>query len=592
MSIKKQLLFYLTSALLTFSAINANADEMLFGYCNSTDNPTGTLTDNTEDAWSSAAIYIPASTATTIQGCQIKGIRFGINLMLNVDASKAWIRTELGGNNLAEKAIDKESEPKLARGWNEVVFEEPWTVPADCQGFYIGYSVHQKGYAYALASNDTPSTNGLFVSLADGEWQNLSEEGTLYIDALVEGAALPAVNLGIVSSVCDGVCYSGNNVKASMRVYNMGAKTAESFTVNLLAGGEKVASCEVQTAVKPGENVLVPLTFTPDFKHAGDYTVSLQIAEINGGKDADLADNVSSEMQMRVLGGTVQRMVLIEEFTTENCPNCPYGAELLHNLMVREDTQGRIAAVCHHSGYTYDHLTMDCDKAYEWFYNADAVYAPAFMIDRYSDNNVTPVQNKSYLDYYYDIRKDVPPSVALTVSGELSVDKQSLTVTVKGVKIENQQMCSDPYITLWLTENNVQARNQKGATGSFKHQHLTRKVNSTWGAPVTFNGNDFEYTYTFENLDPTWKLADMEVIGAVHNVKGSRQTDMEVENACLFKCSTMSQDTSSIDIENVDDVQATPLYFTLSGMKVNPSQLAPGMYIRVCGQKVQKIIVK
>lgn len=79
---------YTKTALLLFGSMlftgRAVADTMPLGYCNVTETPTSDLSDNTAGAWSSGAIFIPASTAATLSGKKITAIKFGIRSHLDL----------------------------------------------------------------------------------------------------------------------------------------------------------------------------------------------------------------------------------------------------------------------------------------------------------------------------------------------------------------------------------------------------------------------------------------------------------------------------------------------------------------------------
>lgn len=570
------------------------AEKMPLGYCNVADNPGGTLSDNTAGAWSSAAIYIPASTASTLAGNQITGIKFGVKLILNVESAKVWIRTSLDGENLAERTLDATTTPKLTRGWNTAEFEQPWTVPADCDGFYLGYSVLQNGYCYGLANNEVPGDNGLFVNLGDKGWENLSNTGTLYLQAEVEGDNLPKVNLGIAScTLSENYQIGKGGLTGTIRVQNLGSMKTTAFDVSILSDGRKLGTNTITEEMAPGTNKEFTLKFKPEFTTPGDYGITVKIDNVAEGEDADPADNTFNST-LNVIEGALKRVVLIEEFSTEQCKNCPAGAALLHKVLHQEEYAGRLAAVVHHSGFYTDYFTKPCDREYEWFYGGDT-FAPAFMVDRYSENGASPVIGTGSLDSSVAARLEEEPNLKLEMTADFHDDDDTkLTVVVKGTNYIGDALCKDPHITLWLTEDNVKPRKQEGASGDFKHQHLTRGINSTWGEPVTFNGDTFEYTFTFDGIDPDWKKSDMTVVGAVHDKKGANFRNIEILNAAFVEYENFGV-TSGVDITEItgtDSINFPVEYYTVSGVRVNADRLAPGIYIKRCGKKTEKIVVR
>ena len=81
-----------------------------------------------------------------------------------------------------------------------------------------------------------------------------------------------------------------------------------------------------------------------------------------------------------------------------------------------------------------------------------------------------------------------------------------------------------------MTEDNITAHSQSGASGTFIHQHVLRAVNETWGSVINWSGNKATYTYKF-NLDPSWKTDNLKVVAMISAYDQSDATKCEVENA-------------------------------------------------------------
>lgn len=593
----KKVMLLLSAALLFLSGtLSAAPRKMYLGYCDPEEDVNGNFTDFSSDTWTSGAIFIPASTAATLKGNEITGMRFGVTFLLNIDAAKAWIRTSLDGEDLVSKTITRESTPALVKGWNEVEFDEAWSVPDDCEGFYLGYSVHQKGpNAYGLAHDDNPCDNGLFVSLGGNEWTDCSDKGSLMVQGVVVGENLPAVNIGIAScDFPDQFFKSKGTFSGNLQIRNLGYTWASPINVSLLVDGEPVATYKIMDTLYGSSTKKYPVKFSPTFPDTGRYEVTLKIEPGGTAVDADPADNERT-WGVYVMEQALERVLLIEEFSTENCTNCPGAANRLHSLMMVDEYKDRLAAVVHHSGFGTDSFTQICDRHYEWFYGDGRIFAPGFMIDRYTTGSVTPVVEQSVLES--NIRKRLGVELALLLDIKAGFDKDDNTkfvVEVNGKNLANEPICDDPHITLWLTENNVPSIAQAGASAGYKHQHLTRAVNSTWGEPVEFEGDSFKYRYVFENVNPQWKKQDLVIVGAVHERKGNDPTNVVVANACFLgydKFSTMSELT---EVESVaeDTTCAESEYFSLSGVRVNATNLMPGIYVRKTGAKTEKILVK
>ena len=110
----------------------------------------------------------PAGTINTYAGNTITGVKAGLTSRLNMTELKVWSRSSLDGENLVEKTITKETDPKIAKGWNEVLFDTPREIPADSEtGIYIGYSYYQTKAVMGMGVLSTPTPGGYFLQFGD-----------------------------------------------------------------------------------------------------------------------------------------------------------------------------------------------------------------------------------------------------------------------------------------------------------------------------------------------------------------------------------------------------------------------------------------
>lgn len=56
--------------------------------------------------------------------------------------------------------------------------------------------------------------------------------------------------------------------------------------------------------------------------------------------------------------------------------------------------------------------------------------------------------------------------------------------------------------------------------------------------------------------------------------------------------SIVAQETSGIDDIATDNANAAPVFYTIQGVRVDASQLTPGLYIKVTGNKTEKVVIK
>ena len=161
------------------------------------------------------------------------------------------------------------------------------------------------------------------------------------------------------------------------RVYNRGQEASSTLTFTA-TGASLDNTSYVNAQILPDQldTLLINLPAGTDL-YPGNI-VNVTLAQVNGNDDVYAANN-SSDATFNY-----HRILLLEEFTTEKCPNCPGAAEKIHNLLYGPDNLERqVAVVCHHAGYNTDGFTTSTDLAYEWFYNNEgSTYAPALMYNR------------------------------------------------------------------------------------------------------------------------------------------------------------------------------------------------------------------
>ena len=149
------------------------------------------------------------------------------------------------------------------------------------------------------------------------------------------------------------------------------------------------------------------------------------------------------------------------------------------------------------------------------------------MYDRYAGEDYTPVVSREASAAGYKKRVEdrlaVDSYANIDLSASFNDDKTQINVTADCER--GWDFCSTPSrITLFLTEDNIKAHSQAGATGTFTHQHVLRAVNETWGTVLEWNENKAAYTYT-STLDEAWKKEDLKVVAFISAYDSTDPTD-------------------------------------------------------------------
>jgi len=519
---------------LVLLALASWAESVTIGYCNG-EVATSTSIQMNGKGWTQCAIKLQGSSLASYSGNQITAVRAGIVARVNIDTLQVWVRSSLDGENLAEGYITRDQEPKIQKGWNEVTLDTPIDIDDNVGDLYVGYSLHQRANVQAVSVVGDGINNTAFMRQGDDDWKDMVDKGMLSIEALVEGDNVPAYDLGISDVV---ISPWPNGGKTAMQVqatlHNYGSHDVSGFTIKCSADGMSPVSARLDTTIASTLTRKVKFVIRPSQVTDENNIWTVAITALNNGTDEREANNTATATF------AYQRNVLIEEFTTEKCVNCPRVAGYLHEVLEKSEYADCVYAICHHAGYYTDDFTQPCDEEYLWFYNEGGTYyAPSMMMDRqayfygmYSTSNMTATFLPSSADElaeFIDYELAVTANVAIGITLTYNADSTQVTATVNGRRNANYQ-AANPQVSIFLTEDNVRSTTQSGADATWMHQHLTRAYNSTWGDPVEWEDNNFTNSATF-TLNPSWDISNMHVTAFIYNYDSSDKTNCAVGNS-------------------------------------------------------------
>ena len=218
---------------------------------------------------------------------------------------------------------------------------------------------------------------------------------------------------------------------------------------------------------------------------------------------------------------TVNRAVLIEDFTGQRCVNCPTAVSEIERLQ-QQYGEDNVIAVGIHSGplalWNSDRLTGLRTELGDTYYNHWQIEAePSGLINRKGGVALhtqwqtmvhNALQEPSPLNLSLDCR--------LSASGELSVE-------VKGVAHQPVK----GHLQLWLTEDSIVAPQMMPdgqMNSSFVHNHVLRMaVNGDWGTPVDWQPGQ-EYLLPFSaTLEAGWIPNHLSLVTFVYDDDGVQQ---------------------------------------------------------------------
>lgn len=564
-------IFSVLLAALSFLICNGQ-DISNLGYCSGEVNSQGTLTVEGK-TWVSGAMFLPSSMLGPYDGCEIVKVRAGLAARLNIDSLRVWVRYSLDGENLSEGLITTKTTPKIAKGWNEVELDSRVEIDSS-RDLYVGFSYRQKTATAAFSIIGSTLENAFFAQLGeDAEWEDISSVGILSVEAVVEGDISIDYDLALISALT-ATQGSISEYEVSVTVANNGKKAVTGFTFETsYANLGVVCTNHFDEVIEPGGKSEVKYTIPAyDLKEAGD--INVYMAGIDDGEDAVMANNYIVAHLVYV------KKVLIEEFTTESCGNCPRVARYLHDVLNEDEYADKAIVVCHHSGYGTDWLTQGCDIEMMGFFGVN--YAPAMMFDRTpvfvvdgsSKLHVCPSINdiKSGIDEC--LKSDTHVMIGFSTDYDKDYGKLSVSVHVErnGVFAEDRA-----YLTVYLVENNVEAKAQTSAdTNPYYHQHVIRAYNDTWGDKITWSLNKFSKEYTFD-MDESWNPENMEVVAVVGSYNPEDAHDCMIDN--VEKVPVIRKDAGIDKGAVFSEEPISVSYYDLSGMEVRDTDMEKGIYI-------------
>ena len=595
----KKLILSIFALLALSEAGNAQVSGMNIGYCQgqagtfpSTSDTYFSKMSTKKQTWTSGAILLREDRIQSLAGNEIREIRAYMTSKLNVDSVSVWVSESLDGPVLSSDTITKDT--PINKEWNTVTLTRPVSVTRDMKKLYIGYSYHQKSTSKALSLLETPTPGySCFVRSGSDAWADYSNQYATCVEAIVYGDNLPKYDLALEQlDVQEHYVVDDGSLNLTLKVRNNATVTITGFdAVCAIDGTDEKYTAHCDSAITYGETKTIPVTIHPSAIQTMDpatRTVTVTLANLMEGEDEVPADNTLSGTFGVTLHSFV-RNVLLEEFTTEKCTNCPRVASYVHAAMNEPEFQGRLNTMENHAGYYTDSFTASFHNDWIWFY--DNVYAPATMYDRAAyEGDETPVSGPgSKQELYENIRYRMRQTafVSLKVKANVDESNQLIHVTVTGQRAKKDFTLQPARITVVLTETNLPAISQAGASGEYIHYNVGRRINSTWGDVIEWNGDDYTYTcdipYT-QNYD----MNNLGILAFVHDYDPNDKTKCEVANSAAITSKEFTGITTGIATAKCAPTEAKTEIYDLAGHKF--TILRQGVNIVVCNGKRTKVV--
>lgn len=573
----KKILLSLFALLASFEVSNAQVSGMNIGYCHGKLGPFPSTSDTyfsdlstKKQTWTSGAILIKKEKINSLAGNQIREIHAGLISKLNVDSLAVWVSESLDGPVLSTDTI-----AAPAKGWSTVSLTKPVDITSDMQTLYVGYSYHQKSTSKAMSCTKTPEPGySCFIRSGNDEWKDYSNDYAVSVEAMVYGDKLPKYDLTLSAlDVQQNYVVDNGNLEFTMKVFNNATVTINGFdAVCTVDGSDDKYTVHCDSSIAYNESKTITMTVSPTAIQTMDpatRTLTVTLTNLTEGEDEIPSDNTLSGTFNVTLHSFV-RNVLLEEFTTEKCTNCPRVASYVHDAMNEPEFQGRLNTMENHTGYYTDSFTATFHNDWTWLF--DNLYAPAVLYDRHAeDGEATAVTcPNSKLELFEGIRKRLRETafVSLKVTADVDGENQKINVKVTGTRAKENFTKNPARITVVLTETNLAAISQAGAGGDYTHYNVGRRVNSIWGDVLEWNGDDYTYECSIPYTQ-NYILDNLGILAFIHDYDPDDKTKCDVANSAAITSAEFTGKATAIFAPNASTNDSKALYFDLQGRKLS-----------------------
>lgn len=340
---------------------------------------------------------------SSLVGAQIQAVRIAFPFTEGLSNAKAWLTRELpaiksskaGDPDITSKAFD------IAKGYTEVVFDQPYTLTSD--GVYVGYSFDvpksEEVLRPVLTSGFT-SPDGFYIHTTKvfrTAWRSLyGIAGDLAIQVVLAGDILKD-NAASVANLPEVNVAVGEPSTISFSIVNHGCAGVSSVAYSIEVAGQTINE-NADLTLKPiyGAAATVQATL-PAMEQKGNYPCNVTITKVNGMPNEDVAPTATGSLKAYNI--LPRHRPVLEEYTGLWCGWCPRGFVGLEemNRLYPDDFIG----ISYHNG---DEMAITNN------YPSDVAGFPDAWIDRTYQTDAFTGDNPGYafeVDKAWEKRRQV-----------------------------------------------------------------------------------------------------------------------------------------------------------------------------------------
>lgn len=338
-----------------------------------------------------------------------------------------------------------------------------------------------------------------------------SQDVAFFVAGIQSALDLAPLTLDLPAVVAQG------NQTISGTLRNFGTTAVTAFTLNYTVDGGATVSAPIMASIAPGASYTYSHP-TPWNATVGAHVISVWTSDPNGGTDGNTLNDQAS-VSVNVASQSVQRKVLIEEFTSSTCAPCASFNSTFDPLLTSLNTNvsGNIAAV----KYQMNWPSPGTDPSY----NPDGVtrrqyYGVGGIPDVYL--NGAAVQN-SYANNATNLNNEAARPAFVTIT--LNATYGGNLLTVNGSVTPHATFPG----TYKLHIAAVESYNYQGTTSQNQFKHAMRKMLPN-GSGITLTAledgvtQNFTQSFSFTqggvaqgNYNLWGPLANVKVVAFVQN---------------------------------------------------------------------------
>ncbi len=515
------------------------------------------------------------------------------------------VELKKGDDITTAKDVATKTAPQFAPGWNYVKFDEPVEIDAT-EAISLVYHAVVSANAFPAALDATPlsatADEGKAYCYYEGGFDDLATFTTSQGQRPYADLGHPVMKLFIgeddqylaLNATMDMYNYvdryvpNGEECDITVMFSNASFTTIDNVTL----------ACEIN-----GEKTEETITFSPalaansmtqhSFKYTADkdYDISYSIAQING-------ETYSNEMNIPLnyaiqpydASKTVDRTILIEKFTGQDCGFCPGGEQSIQAAI--KGHEDRVARIDHHAGYYPDIFTIS--ESEDITSDFGVTGAPSCMVNRrYEESQGAVAWHPGYMTA--DMVENYlarPGFTTLEINDTFDAENRELTVTVKG---EGAVDLQGKRITVAITQSGYKARQASGGNNWLHNDFPIVFLTEYNGDALNVNeDNTFEMTFksvineNYFNRQGSFTV-DMNQLKVVAFINDWNYLyDNQVLNAAFktASCKGAVESTKAdgltlyaADGKIMADKDCTIEVYNLTGAQVENESLERGLYI-------------